>query len=248
MAIDHKEALVLWFDEIGIKDVPLVGGKNASLGEMYQELTSKGVSIPGGFAITAHAYRYLLKSAGIEDAIQDALDGLDTHDMKNLQERGEKVRSIIRNAEFPQDLTEAILRSYEKMEEKYGPGVDVAVRSSATAEDLPDASFAGQQETYLNVRGKEAVIDACKRCFASLFTNRAISYRQDKGFGQFDVYLSIGVQKMIRSDAASAGVTFSIDTETGFKDAVFITASYGLGENVVKGAVNPDEYYVFKPT
>ena len=248
MAVDHKEALVLWFDEIGIKDVPLVGGKNASLGEMYQELASKGVSIPGGFAITAHAYRYLLKSAGIEDAIQDALNGLDTHDMKNLQERGEKVRSIIRNAEFPQDLTEAILRNYEKMEDKYGPGVDVAVRSSATAEDLPDASFAGQQETYLNVRGKEAVIDACKRCFASLFTNRAISYRQDKGFGQFDVYLSIGVQKMIRSDAASAGVTFSIDTETGFKDAVFITASYGLGENVVKGAVNPDEYYVFKPT
>ncbi|MCK4390307.1 MAG: phosphoenolpyruvate synthase [Desulfobacterales bacterium] len=248
MAIDQKEALVLWFDEIGIKDVPLVGGKNASLGEMYQELVPKGVNIPDGFAITAHAYRYLIKSAGIEDAIRDSLDGLDTHDMKNLRERGEKARSIIRNAEFPADLTEAILRSYEKLEDKYGPGVDVAVRSSATAEDLPDASFAGQQETYLNVRGKEAVIDACKRCFASLFTNRAISYRQDKGFGQFDVYLSIGVQKMIRSDAASAGVTFSIDTETGFKDAVFITASYGLGENVVKGAVNPDDYYVFKPT
>ena len=248
MATDHKEALVLWFDEIGIEDVPLVGGKNASLGEMYQELTPMGVNIPDGFAITAYAYRHLLKSAGIEDAIQDALNGLDTHDMKNLQERGEKARSIIRNAEFPEDLTEAILRSYEKMEEKYGPGVDVAVRSSATAEDLPDASFAGQQETYLNVRGKEAVIAACKRCFASLFTNRAISYRQDKGFGQFDVYLSIGVQKMIRSDAASAGVVFTIDTETGFKDAVFITASYGLGENVVKGAVNPDEYYIFKPT
>ena len=248
MATDQKEALVLWFDEIGIEDVPLVGGKNASLGEMYQELTPMGVNIPDGFAITAYAYRHLLKSAGIEDAIQDALNGLDTHDMKNLQERGEKARSIIRNAEFPEDLTEAILRSYEKMEEKYGPGVDVAVRSSATAEDLPDASFAGQQETYLNVRGKEAVIAACKRCFASLFTNRAISYRQDKGFGQFDVYLSIGVQKMIRSDAASAGVVFTIDTETGFKDAVFITASYGLGENVVKGAVNPDEYYIFKPT
>ena len=248
MATDHKRALVLWFDEVGIKDVSLVGGKNASLGEMYRELAPKGVDIPDGFAITAYAYRHLLESAGIEGAIRDALEGLDTHDMKNLQERGEKARSIIRNAEFPEELTREICRSYEKLEDKYGPGVDVAVRSSATAEDLPDASFAGQQETYLNVRGKEAVIDACKRCFASLFTNRAISYRHDKGFGQFDVYLSIAVQKMIRSDAASAGVVFSIDTETGFKDAVFITASYGLGENVVKGAVNPDEYYVFKPT
>jgi pyruvate,water dikinase len=248
MATDQKEALVLWFDEIGIKDVPLVGGKNASLGEMYQELTPKGVNIPNGFAITAYAYQYLIKSAGIEDAIRDALHGLDTHDMENLSDRGEKARSIIRNAEFPQDLTQAICQSYEKLEDIYGPGVDVAVRSSATAEDLPDASFAGQQETYLNIRGKEGVIDACKRCFASLFTNRAISYRHDKGFGQFDVYLSIAVQKMVRSDAASAGVIFSIDTETGFKDAVFITASYGLGENVVKGAVNPDEYYVFKPT
>ena len=248
MAKDHKEALVLWFDEIGIEDVALVGGKNASLGEMYQKLVPKGVNIPDGFAVTAYAYRYLLKSAEIEDAIRDALDGLDTHDMKNLQERGEKTRSIIRNAEFPEDLTLAICQAYEKMEDKYGPGVDVAVRSSATAEDLPDASFAGQQETYLNIRGKEAVIAACKRCFASLFTNRAISYRQDKGFGQFDVYLSIAVQKMIRSDAASAGVVFSIDTESGFKDAVFITGSYGLGENVVKGAVNPDEYYIFKPT
>jgi pyruvate,water dikinase len=248
MEIDHEEALVLWFDEIGIKDVPLVGGKNASLGEMYQKLTPKGVKVPNGFAITAYAYRHLIKSAGIEDAIRNALDGLDTHDIKNLQERGEKARSVIRNAEFPHDLTQAICQSYEKLEDIYGPGVDVAVRSSATAEDLPDASFAGQQETYLNIRGKDSVIDACKRCFASLFTNRAISYRHDKGFGQFDVYLSIAVQKMVRSDEASAGVIFSIDTETGFKDAVFITASYGLGENVVQGAVNPDEYYVFKPT
>ncbi|HID28737.1 MAG TPA: phosphoenolpyruvate synthase, partial [Desulfobacterales bacterium] len=248
MGVEDKEALILWFSEIGIEDVPLVGGKNASLGEMYQQLSSKGVSVPDGFAVTAYAYRHLIKSAGIEDGIRDALDGLDTHDMQNLQERGEKARSIIRNAEFPDDLTQAIHQSYRKLEDEYGPGVDVAVRSSATAEDLPDASFAGQQETYLNIRGKEAVIDACKRCFASLFTNRAISYRHDKDFGQFDVYLSIAVQKMVRSDAASAGVIFSIDTETGFKDAVFLTGSYGLGENVVKGAVNPDEYYVFKPT
>jgi len=248
MAPEREEKLILWFDEISIGDVPLVGGKNASLGEMYQKLTKKGVNIPGGFAITAYAYRYLIKEAQIEDAIRDGLDGLNTRDMKNLQERGEKVRAIIRNTEFPPALTEAIVDGYQKMEEHYGKGVDVAVRSSATAEDLPDASFAGQQETFLNIREETPLIDACKRCFASLFTNRAISYRHDKGFGQFDVYLSIAIQKMIRSDKASAGVIFSIDTETGFQDAVFITGSWGLGENVVQGAVNPDEYYVFKPT
>ena len=244
----HDNALILWFEEIGIEDVPMVGGKNASLGEMYQKLTSKGVAVPHGFAITAYAYQHLLKDAGIEDAIKDALEGLDTHDLRNLQERGEKVRKIIRTAEFPDDLRQAIIESYKKMEAEYGANVDVAVRSSATAEDLPDASFAGQQETYLNIRGDDALIDACKKCFASLFTNRAISYRHDKGFGQFDVYLSIVVQKMVRSDSSSSGVIFSIDTESGFKDAVFLTGAWGLGENVVQGAVNPDEFYVFKPT
>jgi pyruvate,water dikinase len=244
----HDNALIIWFEEIGIEDVPLVGGKNASLGEMYQKLTSKGVAIPHGFAITAYAYQHLLKDAGIEDAIKEALAGLDTHDLHNLQARGEKVRNIIRTAEFPDDLRQAIIESYKKMEAEYGTGLDVAVRSSATAEDLPDASFAGQQETYLNIRGYDALIDACRRCFASLFTNRAISYRHDKGFGQFDVYLSIVVQKMARSDKASSGVIFSIDTESGFKDAVFLTGAWGLGETVVQGAVNPDEYYVFKPT
>jgi pyruvate,water dikinase len=248
MESDREKRLVLWFDEITMDDVPLVGGKNASLGEMYQRLTSQGVNIPWGFAITAYAYRYLIKEAQIEQAIKDALAGLNTHDMENLRTRGQRVRSIIRHSEFPADLTQAIIEGYRKMEGRYGKAVDVAVRSSATAEDLPDASFAGQQETFLNIKGEDPLIDACKRCFASLFTNRAISYRHDKGFGQFDVYLSIAVQKMIRSDKASAGVIFSIDTETGFKDAVFITGSYGLGENVVKGAVNPDDYYVFKPT
>jgi len=248
MASSHENALILWFDEIGIEDVPSVGGKNASLGEMHQKLTSKGVAVPNGYAITAQAYRYLLRAAGIEDGIKQALAGLDTHDLRNLQERGAKARAIIRNAEFPADLRQAILDAYHTMEKEYGAGVDVAVRSSATAEDLPDASFAGQQETYLNIRGEEALIDACKRCFASLFTDRAISYRHDKGFGQFDVYLSIVVQKMARSDSASSGVLFSIDTESGFQDAVFITGAWGLGENVVQGAVNPDEYYVFKPT
>jgi len=248
MENQHEKALILWFDDIGIEDVPMVGGKNASLGEMHQKLTSKGVDVPNGYAITAYAYRYLLKEAGIGAAIETALAGLDTHDLRNLQERGAKARDIIRHAEFPANLRQEIISAYNRMEADYGQGVDVAVRSSATAEDLPDASFAGQQDTYLNIRGPEALIDACKRCFASLFTDRAISYRHDKGFGQFDVYLSIVVQKMVRSDSACSGVMFSIDTESGFKDAVFLTGAWGLGENVVQGAVNPDEYYIFKPT
>lgn len=244
----HDQALILWFDDILIDDVPLVGGKNASLGEMHQKLMSQGVSVPNGFAITAYAYRYLLEEAGIEQGIRDALAGLDTHDLRNLQARGKKARDIIRTAEFPKPLYDAIIESYRKMEQDYGPNCAVAVRSSATAEDLPDASFAGQQETFLNISGPEALIAACKKCFASLFTDRAISYRHDKGFGQFDVYLSIVVQKMVRSDSASSGVIFSIDTESGFQDAVFLTGAWGLGENVVQGAVNPDEFYVFKPT
>jgi len=248
MGHKHEKEFILWFEDIFIEDVPLVGGKNASLGEMYQKLTSKGVAVPNGFAITAYAYRHLLKTSGIEAALKEILADLDTHDLHNLQERGEKVRNIIRTATFPDDLRTAILDSYKKMEALFGPNAAVAVRSSATAEDLPDASFAGQQETYLNIQGTDALIDACRRCFASLFTNRAISYRHDKGFGQLDVYLSIAVQKMVRSDSASAGVIFSIDTESGFKDAVFLTGAWGLGENVVQGAVNPDEFYVFKPT
>ncbi|WP_339137469.1 MAG: phosphoenolpyruvate synthase [Candidatus Electrothrix sp. GW3-4] len=243
----HDEKLILWFDEIGIEDVPLVGGKNASLGEMYQHLTGKGVAVPHGFAITAYAYRYLLKEAGIEDEIRQVLSDLDTEDMANLAERGEKCRNIIRHAPFPDALRDAIIESYKKMEAEYGENCDVAVRSSATAEDLPDASFAGQQETYLNIHGYDNIIENCRKCFASLFTNRAISYRKHQGFGQFDVYLSITVQKMVRSDSASSGVMFSIDTESGFEDACFITGAWGLGENVVQGAVNPDEYYVYKP-
>ncbi len=239
---------ILWFKEIGINDVPLVGGKNASLGEMYQHLSSKGIQVPNGFAITAEAYKHLLKDAGIEDAIKDALADLDTSDINNLRERGKKVREIILNAKFPKDLEEEIKKAYAKMEEEYYPNVDVAVRSSATAEDLPDASFAGQQETFLNITGTDALIEACHKCFASLFTDRAISYRHDKGFGHFDVYLSIAVQKMVRSDSASSGVMFTIDTESGFEDVVYITGAWGLGENVVQGAVNPDEFYVFKPT
>ncbi|MBD3312925.1 phosphoenolpyruvate synthase [Candidatus Woesearchaeota archaeon] len=252
MSEDWKnDAFILWFDQLGIDNVPEVGGKNASLGEMYRNLTAKGVQVPNGFAVTAHAYRYLLDKAGIKDEIRDVLKDLNTHDMKNLAERGHKVRALIRNAEFPPELRDAIIKSYRDLcgaYKKDRDDVDVAVRSSATAEDLPDASFAGQQETYLNIRGDAQVIDACKRCFASLFTNRAISYREDKGFDHFSIALSIGIQKMVRSDLSCSGVMFSIDTESGFKDAAFITGSYGLGENVVQGAVNPDEYYVFKPT
>jgi pyruvate,water dikinase len=249
MSKSRDEQYILWFDELRIGDVPLVGGKNASLGEMYHFLSEKGVKIPNGFAITATAYRHLLKDAGIENSVKEALAGLDTHDIRNLQDRGRKVRSIVRYAKLPEDLEQEIRDAYRKLCEETGrPDIDVAVRSSATAEDLPDASFAGQQETYLNIRGEDSLLDACRACFASLFTDRAISYREDKGFGHFDVYLSIAVQIMIRSDVASSGVIFSIDTESGFTGAVFITGAYGLGETVVQGAVNPDEFYVFKPT
>ena len=246
--MEKQNAFVLWFEELGIEDVPIVGGKNASLGEMYRNLVPKGVPIPNGFAVTAQAYRHLLKASGAMDKIRAIMEGLDTHDMDNLMERGSRIRALIRSLEIPVDLQSAIVQAYRRLEEKYGPNVDVAVRSSATAEDLPDASFAGQQETYLNIRGAEELIEACRRCFASLFTNRAISYRQDKGFDHFSIALSIGVQKMVRSDLSASGVMFSIDTETGFQDAVFLTGAWGLGENVVQGAVNPDEWYVFKPT
>lgn len=246
----HKDQkpFVAWFKDLSIEDVPLVGGKNASLGEMYRNLSPKGVSIPNGFAVTAHAYTYLLEKSKAMDRVREILSDLDTHDMDNLQERGARVRNLIRSLEFPGEVYKEIASAYGKLEEEYGKNVDVAVRSSATAEDLPDASFAGQQDTYLNIRGVEDLVDACQRCFASLFTNRAISYREDKGFDHFSIALSIAVQKMVRSDLASSGVMFSIDTESGFRDVVFITGAYGLGENVVQGAVNPDEWYVFKPT
>ncbi len=245
---DKTKRFILWFDELGMEDVPLVGGKNASLGEMYNNLTSLGVNIPYGFAVTAYAYRKFIEDTGLKEKIKDILKDLNTKDLHNLQERGKKVRSAILDAEFPDDLKEYICDSYETLEEKYGKHVDVAVRSSATAEDLPDASFAGQQETYLNIHSKGQLLEACKKCFASLFTDRAISYREDKKFSHFDVALSIGVQKMVRSDLACSGVMFSIDTETGFDKVVLVTGSYGLGENIVQGTVNPDEYYVFKPT
>jgi pyruvate, water dikinase len=239
---------VKWFDEIGAEDVALVGGKNASLGEMIRSLGKKGVNIPPGFAITAEAYKYVVKRAGIRQRIKDILADLDTHDMEDLADRGEKLRNLIAHSRCPRDLEEEIVISYRKMEERFGKSVDVAVRSSATAEDLPTASFAGQQTSYLNVRGEGDLLERVMDCFASLFTNRAISYRVDKGFDHLSVYVSVGVQKMVRSDLACAGVMFSIDTDSGFRDVVYITAAYGLGENVVQGVVDPDQFYVFKPT
>ena len=244
----RNKKFILWFKELSKDDVALVGGKNASLGEMYSNLTKKGINIPNGFAITAYAYRYLIEKAGIRSEIKRILKGLNKNNIEDLAIRGHKIRDLIKKAPFPKELEAEIIDAYNKLCEEYGPHCDVAVRSSATAEDLPDASFAGQQETFLNIRGEYALIDACKKCFASLFTNRAIHYRIDKKFDHFKIALSIGVQKMVRSDLASSGVMFSIDTESGFENVVFITAAYGLGENVVQGHVNPDEYYVFKPT
>ncbi|MFN6482643.1 MULTISPECIES: phosphoenolpyruvate synthase [unclassified Nostoc] len=244
----QERSLILWFDEVGIADIPVVGGKNASLGEMIQQLTPKGINVPTGFATTAYAYRYFIKSAGLEAKLRKLFADLDVEDVKNLRERGKKARSLLIHTPFPVELREAIATAYQSLCERYNAETDVAVRSSATAEDLPDASFAGQQETYLNVVGAEGVLAACHKCFASIFTDRAISYRHTKGFDHFSIALAVGVQKMVRSDLATSGVMFSLDTETGFKDAALITAAYGLGENVVQGSVNPDEYYVFKPT
>ena len=239
---------VKWFEQVGAKDVALVGGKNASLGEMIRTLDSKGVRVPSGFAITAEAYKYVVDKAGISRKIRDILADLDTHDIKGLSSKGRRIRELIKNAPYPEELGKEVRAAYREMERRYGKGVDVAVRSSATAEDLPTASFAGQQETYLNVRGEEELEEKVMECFASLFTDRAISYRVDHGFNHLKVFLSVGVQKMVRSDLACSGVVFSIDTESGFQDAVYITGAYGLGENVVQGIVNPDQFYVFKPT
>ncbi|MDD2746025.1 MAG: phosphoenolpyruvate synthase [Acidithiobacillus ferrooxidans] len=238
---------IRFFKDIRIEDVPLVGGKNASLGEMYRELSPQGVKVPNGFAITSEAYRYLLDQAGAWPALHDALDGLDPTNVTDLARRGARAREIVYGAPLPADLQAEVLAGYAELRKEYGEALSVAVRSSATAEDLPTASFAGQQDTYLNISGEAALLDACRRCFASLFTDRAIHYRIDQGFDHFKVALSIGIMKMVRSDKATSGVMFSLDTETGFRDVVFITASWGLGENVVQGAVDPDEFYVFKP-
>ena len=244
----NTSGYVRFFEEFGIDDVPLVGGKNASLGEMFQKLSGQGIRVPHGFAITAQAYRYMLDKAGAWDRLHAELDELDPADVAALARKGKRAREIVYGAGLPDDLAAEILDAYRKLQQEYGEEVSLAVRSSATAEDLPTASFAGQQDSYLNIKGEQSLLDTCRRCFASLFTDRAIHYRVDQGFDHFKVSLSIGVMKMVRSDISSSGVMFSIDTESGFRDAVLVTGAYGLGENVVQGAVDPDEFYVHKPT
>lgn len=239
---------IRFFKDLGVDDVSLVGGKTASLGEMYRELTKQGVIVPNGFGITAEAYRYVLDKANAWKDLHQALDKINPNDTEDLAIKGKQARHIVYSAPLPEDLRREILEAYHALQSEYGSDLSLAVRSSATAEDMPTASFAGQHESFLNVNGDEMLLDSCKRCFASLFTDRAIHYRIDQGFDHFKVYLSIAVMKMVRSDLAASGVMFSLDTESGFRDVVFITGAYGLGENVVQGAVDPDEFYVFKPT
>src|SRR3989338_722005 len=271
---------IRWFNELAIQDISTVGGKNASLGEMYSKLTSKGIDVPNGFALTAEAYRTFLKANNLDKKIKSLVNGLDVKNVRALSHAGAKARDLILQAEFPDEIKRDILEAYRELSRlplltkegfrgglpagadtrgsakdgkphptlplERGGGVSVAVRSSATAEDLPDASFAGQQESYLNVHGEKELLEACKKCVASLFTDRAISYREAKGFEHTAVALSVGVQQMVRSVLASSGVMFTLDTESGFNGVVLINASYGLGEYIVKGRVTPDQFFVFK--
>ena len=239
---------IKWFNEIGIEDVAEVGGKNASLGEMYQNLTKEGVLVPNGFAVSALAYKYILDYNKAWEKLHKELDDLDPNNVKELQQRAKACREVIYNCKIPDDLQEEILNGYEKLKIEYGNSLSLAVRSSATAEDSPEASFAGQNDTYLNIRSNEELLDAYKRCLASNFTDRSIHYKYDNNFDYFKVYLSVVVMKMVRSDIGASGVMFSIDTESGFKDVIFINAAYGLGENVVQGTIDPDSFYVHKPT
>lgn len=245
--MQHDEALVIRFEQIGITDIGLVGGKNASLGEMIRELGGAGIRVPDGFATTVSAFRRFLEQAGLTDTIHDLLARYEAQEQP-LHQTGEMIRQRIRAAPLPDELTHAIYEAYRELGERCGrPDPDVAVRSSATAEDLPTASFAGQQESYLNVVGEPALLDAVRNCFASLYTDRAIAYRQERGFAHEAVALSVGIQLMVRSDKAGAGIAFTLDTETGFRDLVLVDAAWGLGESIVKGAVVPDAYRVFKP-
>ena len=244
-----KGSLVLWLSDVTIEDIPLVGGKNASLGEMIRNLSPMGINIPDGFVVTSKAYEKFIEFNNLKKKISDILETINYDDVADLHKKAYLIRELIKGGEFPPDLEELIKEYYSKLSEKYGMhAADVAVRSSATAEDLPDASFAGQQETYLNVVGAENVLTAIKKCFASLFTDRAISYRKSFGFDSFSVGIAVGIQKMVRSDLGASGVMFTLDTESGFRDVVVINAIYGLGELIVQGVVTPDEYMVFKPT
>ena len=243
----NEEKHTIWFNDLTRADVALVGGKNASLGEMVRNLSGRGVRVPSGFATTARAYWRFVEANELRAVIESNLNDLKTG-KASLQEAGQSIRRAFVRSDWPEDIATAIRAAYREFSVRSGAGdTDVAVRSSATAEDLPDASFAGQQESFLHIRGEDALLDACRRCYASLFTDRAISYREAKGFDHLRIALSIGVQQMVRADLAGAGVMFSIDTETGFDGVVIVNAAWGLGENVVQGAVDPDEYQVFKP-
>jgi pyruvate,water dikinase len=246
--MEKSEKNILWLNEISMQDVPLVGGKNASLGEMYVNLSSEGVNLPNGFALTSSFYWKFIKANGLDKILENTFKGLNPENIKSIQETGKKSRTAIAKGVFPEDLKKEVLGAYGKLEEIYGKNPDVAVRTSGVAEDMPNASFAGQFETYLNIRGGEALLDATRKCIISTFTDRAIYYRAENKIGQLEFALSVGVIKMVRSDVGSSGVMFSCDTETGFSDIVLINASYGLGENVVKGRVEPDQYYVFETT
>ena len=244
----HSHLHIRWFKELGLNDIALVGGKNASLGDMYQNLTAEGVSIPNGFAITCEAYRHVLEHNKAWQPLHAALDGLDPDDIKDLQVRGAKARAIVYSCALPEDLKAAILQGYAQLKQEYGENISLAVRSSATAEDSPQASFAGQNDTYLNIASDDALLDAYKRCLASNFTDRSIHYKHDNGFDYYKVHLAVVVMKMVRSDIGASGVMFSLDTETGFRDVVFINAALGLGENVVQGTIVPDSFHVHKPS
>ncbi len=239
---------IRWFADLGAADVAQVGGKNASLGEMFSQMSDAGVRVPNGFAVTAQAYRQLLDQADAWAPLHRALDGVDARQVDDLARRAQAAREIVLGAKMPAELEDEILAAYAVLRQEYGADLTVAVRSSATAEDLPTASFAGQHETFLNIAGERRLLSAVQECFASLFKDRAISYRIDRGFDHFKVFQSVGVMKMVRADRAASGVIFTLDTESGFRDAVFITGAWGLGENVVQGTVDPDEFYVFKPT
>lgn len=240
---------IAFFNDLNIKDIPIVGGKNASLGEMYQNLNSCGINVPNGFATTSDAYWLLLEENQIKQKIEDALGGLDISDTNNLQTRGKAIRELILASSLPKILADEILEAYKILSKEYNTqNIDVAVRSSGTAEDLPDASFAGQQETFLNIDTPYSLLQSVKECFASLFTDRAISYRESRGFNHFKVALSVGIQKMVRSDESCSGIMFTLDTESGSQDLILINSIWGLGENVVSGKVNADEFFIFKPT
>lgn len=239
---------IKWFKEIGIEDIALVGGKNASLGEMYRHLTKVGVRVPNGFAITSEAYKYVLQTNGAWQKLHKLLDDFNPDNLQELQARGKACRELVYECSLPDDLENEILKAYEELKKEYGENLSLAVRSSATAEDSPEASFAGQNETYLNIGSEDELLDAYKRCLASNFTDRSLHYKFDNNFDYLQVHLCVVVMKMVRSDKSSSGVMFSIDTETGFKDVVFINAAYGLGENIVQGTIDPDSFYVHKPT